>query len=104
MKNKEKLFLKNIGDKEKQKLKSLRKNKPSIWSGIGMFGMVGWSIAVPTLLGALLGLWLDKKHPQSYSYTLSLMIFGLFIGCLIAWFWVIKENKEINNNNDDDDT
>ena len=27
-----------------------------------MMGLIGWSVAVPTLLGAALGLWLDKNH------------------------------------------
>ena len=28
-----------------------------------MMGLIGWSVAVPTLLGAALGIWLDKHHP-----------------------------------------
>jgi ATP synthase protein I len=95
-------FVKKIGEKERQKLKSLRKNKESVWSGLGMFGMVGWSIAVPTLLGIMLGIWLDKIKPQSFSWTLTFLAAGLFIGCLIAWFWVSKEDKEMNKNNQDE--
>jgi len=95
-------FIKKIGEKERQKLKSLRKDKESVWSGLGMFGMVGWSIAVPTILGTMLGIWLDKSKPESFSWTLTFLAAGLFIGCLIAWFWVSKEDKEINKNNQDE--
>ena len=27
-----------------------------------MTGLIGWSVAIPTLLGAALGMWLDKHH------------------------------------------
>lgn len=87
-------FSQQIAEKEKRKLKALRENKQSVWSGLGMFGMVGWSVSVPALLGAALGRWLDKKYPEAFSWTLTLLIAGLFIGCAIAWNWITKENKE----------
>jgi ATP synthase protein I len=91
-KNEEK-FTKEIGEKEAQKLKALHEDKRSVWAGLGTFGMVGWSIAVPTILGTALGLWLDKNYPESISWTLTFLVAGLFLGCLIAWQWVAKENK-----------
>ena len=101
-KNDSNIFSKQVGEKAKRKLKSLHNNKQSVWSGIGMFGMVGWSVAVPMLLGAALGVWLDKKHPESFSWTLSFLILGLLAGCLIAWHWVLKEHKEMNQSNEDE--
>ena len=68
----------------------------TIWSGLGMMGLVGWSVVVPTLLGAVLGIWLDKHYPGVHSWTLALLIAGLAIGCLNAWHWVVKENREIH--------
>jgi len=100
-KNEENLFSKQIGEKAHRKLKALNNDKQSVWSGIGMFGMVGWSVAVPTLLGAALGIWLDKKFPESFSWTLSFLILGLIAGCMIAGHWVTKEHKEMNQVNDD---
>jgi len=98
--NKDNSFSKVVGDKEKRKLKAQGENK-SVWSGLGLFGMVGWSIAVPTLLGAALGIWLDKHYKESFSWTLSLLVAGLMLGCVLAWNWVQKENKEIHKNNED---
>lgn len=95
-------FSRQIAEKEKRKLNALRNKKPSVWSGLGMFGMVGWSIVVPTILGAVLGIWLDKTYPQSFSWTLSLMMLGLVAGAFIGWQWVSKEEKEINKKTDDD--
>lgn len=97
--NNNKSFGKIVGDKEERKLRAQR-DKKSVWSGLGLFGMIGWSIAVPTLLGAVLGIWLDKKYEEDFSWTLSLLVAGLMIGCLIAWNWVQKENKEIHKKND----
>jgi ATP synthase protein I len=94
------VFSRQVGEMEKRKLKAQHENKQSVWSGLGMFGMVGWSVAVPTLLGAALGIWLDRDHPESFSWTLTFLVAGLFFGCFIAWHWVAKEQKEMHKNND----
>lgn len=60
-----------------------------------MMGLVGWSVVVPTLLGAALGIWLDKRFTGSASWTLSLLIIGLLLGCANAWYWVQKEDTEM---------
>jgi ATP synthase protein I len=86
-------FSKTVGEKEKRKLQALHENKRSVWAGLGTFGMVGWSVAVPTLIGAALGAWLDKNYPESISWTLTFLVAGLFIGCFIAWQWIAKEDK-----------
>ena len=95
-------FSQQVGQKEKRKLKALH-NKNSVWFGLGMMGMVGWSVAVPTLLGAALGLWLDKTYPQSFSWTLSLLVVGLITGSVIAGYWVANEDKEMHQNKDEKD-
>lgn len=93
-----------IEAKETRKLKARKKGRRSPLYGLGMFGLVGWSVVVPTLLGAALGRWLDAKYPEGPSWTLNLLIVGLVIGCLNAWYWVQKENKEINQDLEDDET
>ena len=94
---------KRLAKKKNANLKPCVKKKKRIWSGLGMFGMVGWSVAVPTLLGAILGVWLDKVYPQSFSWTLTFLITGLLIGCVIAWFWVANEDKDMNPTNNDEE-
>jgi ATP synthase protein I len=94
-------FSNTIGDKEQLRLKG-QGDKHSAWRGFGLFGMIGWSVVVPTLLGVALGLWLDKKYPQHFSWTLSGLITGLTGGCVIAWGWISKENKAIHKNTKDD--
>jgi len=94
-------FSKGVGDKEKLKLQA-QKEQGSAWFGLGMFGMVGWSVVVPTLLGAALGIKLDKIYHQSFSWTLTFLITGLFIGCLIAWHWISKEHNAMNKEEKDE--
>ncbi len=64
---------------------------PSPLRGISTFGMVGWSVAVPTVGGAFLGLWLEQAYPQSFSWTIALILGGVAIGVMIAWVWIDKE-------------
>jgi ATP synthase protein I len=99
--NDENKFGDYIAAKEKRKLKALRENSGSVWSGLGMFGMIGWSVAVPTLLGAALGIWLDKKYHQSFSWTLTCLMIGLVAGSIIAWYWVDKEDKAMHQDKDE---
>ncbi len=61
--------------------------------GLGAFGMIGWSIAVPTVGGAFLGIWLNRVAPQTFSWPIALILGGAFIGGMIAWGWVGKEIK-----------
>lgn len=90
-----------VKTKEKRKLKEKRKSKQSMWFGLGMFGLVGWSVAVPTLLGTLLGIWLDSRFPGKQSWTLTMLIIGLIMGCLTAWHWLSKEHSEIHKDQED---
>lgn len=85
-------FEMQIGRKAERKLRA-RKEKPhTAWFGLGMFGLVGWSVAVPTLIGIALGLWLDRRWPSQVSWTLTLMIIGVALGCVNAWYWVKQES------------
>jgi ATP synthase protein I len=88
-------FSRQVGEKAARKLKAQRHVTRTVWSGLGMIGLVGWSVAVPTLLGAAIGLWVDKHYPGSHSWTLVLLASGLGLGCFNAWHWVAKEGREI---------
>jgi len=68
-----------------------------------MMGLVGWSVAVPTLLGAALGLWLDGHYPGGRSWTLALLMAGLAIGCFNAWHWVAKEERAMREQPEDEE-
>jgi len=94
-------FSRQVGDKAARKLKAQRHVTQTVWSGLGMMGLVGWSVAVPTLIGAAIGVWLDKHYPSSHSWTLMLLAIGLGLGCFNAWHWVAKEDREIHEQEKD---
>lgn len=71
--------------------KGRREKGESFWRYVGLIGAVGWSVVVPMVLGVLLGLWLDRKFASGFKWTLGLMVFGLFVGCLNAWRVITKE-------------
>lgn len=96
-------FSREVATKAARKLKAQRNPRLGVWSGSGMTGLIGWSIVVPTLLGAGLGMWLDKRHVGSYSWTLMLLLAGLSIGCFNAWHWVLAEEKSIHEEEEKDD-
>ena len=91
-----------IGAKAARKLKA-RRSTQGVWFGLGMMGLVGWSVVVPTLLGAALGAWLDKNHPGAHSWILALMVLGLAIGCANAWYWVAQQDKAMRDEPEDGD-
>jgi ATP synthase protein I len=92
-----------VGTKAARKLKARRHVTRSVWFGLGMMGLIGWSVAIPTLLGAAIGLWLDKQYPGPQSWTLTLLFIGLIIGCLNAWHWVTKEEEAIRAEQENQD-
>jgi ATP synthase protein I len=90
-----------IKAKAARKLKARRNSTQGVWFGLGMMGLIGWSVVIPTLLGALIGLWLDKRSQGNYVWTLTLLVAGLSIGCFNAWHWVAKEDKEMREKPED---
>ena len=83
-----------VADKQERKMRARREPDQSIWFGFGMFGLIGWSITVPALVGIAVGLWIDSRWPSRFSWTLMLLVGGVLIGCLNAWRWVSRESQE----------
>lgn len=95
-------FTKAIGHKEQRKIHA-RETEPDggVWFGLGFTGLVGWSTVAPTMLGMVIGVWLDRHYPSPFSWTLALMLGGLTIGWLVAWEWVSQEQERIAKSHDD---
>ncbi len=86
-----------VGVKAQRKLKAQRNPAPGVWFGLGLMGVIGWAVVVPTLLGAALGLWLDRHYPGGHSWTLALLVAGLVLGCVNAWHWIAKEDAAMRD-------
>lgn len=82
-----------IGSKAERKIRARGEQDRGVWFGLGMFGLVGWAVAVPALVGVLLGLWLDERFPGKPSWTLTLLFLGVGLGCVNAWYWVRRESR-----------
>lgn len=93
---------KSIGAKAARKLVAQR-HTAHVWFGLGMMGLIGWSIVTPTLLGAAIGVWLDHDTKGSFSWTLSLLLAGLMLGCVNAWYWVDKEDRAMRDDREETD-
>lgn len=86
-----------VTTKANRKLRARKRQGTGLWFGIGMMGLVGWSVALPTVIGASIGLWLDKHSESDRSWTLALLVAGLCLGCFNAWRWGSKELETVQN-------
>jgi ATP synthase protein I len=71
-----------------------KNEQDDIMFGLGLFGLVGWSIAIPTLMGIAAGVFLDNRYPTRFSWTLTLLFAGIVLGCFNAWHWVKQKSEE----------
>jgi ATP synthase protein I len=83
-----------VSAREERKIKARQEQHRTVWFGLGMFGLVGWSVAVPALIGVAVGLWIDDRWPSRFSWTLMLLVLGMALGCLNAWKWISRESQE----------
>ncbi|MFP4140980.1 MAG: AtpZ/AtpI family protein [Planctomycetota bacterium] len=87
-------FTHDVGNKEQRKMRARRDEDRSVWFWLGMMGLVGWSVAVPTIIGVAIGAWLDTwASVGRISWTLTGVILGITVGCITAWFWVKRESE-----------
>ncbi len=80
-----------VDRKCKKKMAARQDKQKSLFFGLGVFGVVGWSVAIPTFFGALLGRWLDARSDLQISWTLTCILGGMILGCVIAWNWMNRE-------------
>jgi len=80
-------MIRQVGAEQDRMLRARRRTNGD-WSSIAILGVVGWSVAIPTLAGIAIGLWIDHHWPSRFSWTLMLLIGGLVFGCVSAWLRV----------------
>ncbi|MFW5798919.1 MAG: AtpZ/AtpI family protein [Planctomycetota bacterium] len=87
-------FVREVDDKAHRKIRwrQLRKRSPWFWAG--MFGLVGWPVAMFTAIGTWIGIKLDAAYPGNPSWTLTGIFVGMGLGCLNAWYWIKREQRE----------
>jgi ATP synthase protein I len=97
----EQSFSRNVSAQENRKLKARAVRSP-VWAGLGLLGIIGWSVCLPTLAGAWLGRWLDERHPGTHAWTLALLVTGLCLGCANAGLWIGREQRAIHREDGDE--
>jgi ATP synthase protein I len=103
LKNKvRKRFADKVGMKEARRIKGRHYKGKGVWLGLRTMGVIGWSIAVPTLIGVAIGLWVDKRLPGRISWTLTFLFVGLVTGCINAWYFIKKEQMKIGEEQNDE--
>lgn len=94
-------LLRTVARKEARKLRARRESRrQSLWFGLGAMGVIGWSVAVPTVLGVLLGHWLDSRYPGPISWSLSLLVIGAALGGFNAWRWLQRQPSDDERGSD----
>lgn len=83
----------SVAQQANRKIKARKEKTHTVWFGLGMFGLIGWSIVIPTVAGIALGLWIDRRWPSHVSWTLTLLFIGVALGCMNAWRWIVKERN-----------
>jgi ATP synthase protein I len=78
-----------LRDERSQRWK--KEGERSLWQNLSMVGALGWLIVTPTLLGVLLGRWLDSHFEKGIFFSGTLIFLGVAIGCYLAWQRVSKE-------------
>lgn len=79
--------------KTQRRERARRRGTDNIWSWMGMFGLVGWTVAVPTLLGLAFGVFLDNRIESSVSFAITFLVVGVAVGAATAWYWIRQESQ-----------
>ncbi|MBY8826539.1 AtpZ/AtpI family protein [Hephaestia mangrovi] len=64
---------------------------PSLASGLGRIGVLGWQIVIPALIGLAIGRWLDHRFGTVIFWTAPLLILGVALGCWSGWAWIKRQ-------------
>lgn len=76
---------------EKRRKRWKEEGERALWQNLSMIGALGWLIITPTLLGVLLGRWLDGHFETGIFFSGALIFLGVTIGGYLAWQRINKE-------------
>jgi len=68
-----------------------KEGERSLWQNLSMVGALGWLIVTPTLLGVLIGRWLDRTFETGVFFSGALIFLGVALGGYLAWQRADKE-------------
>ncbi len=68
--------------------------EPSLGSRLGQIGILGWSIVIPTLLGLVIGRFLDRHFGTGVFFSAPLLMIGAAFGLWSAWEWMHRQTRD----------
>lgn len=71
------------------KMEKANKERTTLLAQTAYLGAIGFIFILPVIVGAYLGVWLDNKLTGfSFSWTISLIIVGIFIGAINVYLFI----------------
>ncbi len=71
--------------------------EPSLGNRLGQIGILGWTIVIPTLLGLVIGHWLDRHFGTGVFFSAPLLMVGAALGLWSAWKWMHRQTRNRNH-------
>ena len=76
-------------EKQVERHKKAERQRATLLGQTVYVGTLGLLIVLPVIVGAYLGVWLDEKLAgYSVSWTVSLILVGVFVGAVNAYLFV----------------
>lgn len=86
-----KKLVRAIRKREREQRRWETEGERSVWRNLAMFGALGWLIVIPTLIGVVIGRWLDRTFETGITLTAAGIFVGICIGGYLAWHRMTKE-------------
>lgn len=65
--------------------------KSNLWQALSLLGQLGYVIAIPLVILAMIGRFIDNRYHTSPWFLIA----GMFLALIISTFWVYKKTAEI---------
>jgi len=82
-------------------IKNKNQKETNIWQNLGQVWDLAWVTIVPIILGVFGGQYLDRNYPAGFSWTLSLLVLGAFMGFYNLYDSLMKESKKMEKKDKD---
>lgn len=87
-------LLAQVALRQSRMIRRKQRGAPDVWRAIALVGVIGWVVVLPMVAGIAMGMWIDRRWPSRFSWTLMLLVAGLGAGCFHAWDRIKREQKE----------
>lgn len=74
-----------------RRLRERRQARGTIARNLAVVGTLGWLMVVPTLVGAFVGRWLDRRLGSGIFWSATLIFLGAVGGSYFVWQRVHQE-------------